>query len=177
MSGRDIIDYIDEEGEEGFVLKIDQRKAFDKVCHTYLFKLFEKFGFGGKFISWITIIYIDICISVKCNGFLNPYFMLKQSVRQGCPLSALLYIIAVEPLGIMLRNDENIHGITLPGSIDESLLYQHADDTTLTLADIDSVNNAMYDCQLYCETTGGEINMTVRSYANWYKRKCRSCLE
>lgn len=113
MSVRDIIDYMDEEEQERCVLKIDQIKAFDKVSHAYLLKVLSKFGFGPNFLAWIKIFYSEICNTVKCNGFTTPYFMVKQSVRQGCPIAALLYIIAVEPLGILLRSNSCIKGIHL----------------------------------------------------------------
>ena len=75
---------------EGFLLKTDQEKAFDRAGHEYLFAVLEKFGFGLKFRNWVKIFYTSIFSSVKCNGFLTPYFRLKNSVKQGCPISALV---------------------------------------------------------------------------------------
>jgi hypothetical protein len=75
---------------EGFLLKTDQEKAFDRAGHEYLFAVLEKFGFGLKFRNWVKIFYTSIFSSVKCNGFFTPYFRLKNSVKQGCPISALV---------------------------------------------------------------------------------------
>lgn len=72
----------------------------------------------------------------------------------------MLYIIAVEPLGILLRNNDNIKGILLPNSETDTLIFQHADDTTLTVADKRSVECAFNTCKLFCDATGAEVNMT-----------------
>jgi hypothetical protein len=82
---------------EGFLLKTYQEKAFDRAGHEYLFAVLEKFGFGLKFRNWIKIFYTSISCSVICNGFLTPYFRLKNSVKQGYPISALLYVLLAEP--------------------------------------------------------------------------------
>lgn len=76
---------------DGYIVKIDQGKAFDRVSHDYLFDVLDTFGFGPLFKKWITIFYCDIFSSVKCNGFLTNYFLIKNSVRQGCPIVQILH--------------------------------------------------------------------------------------
>jgi hypothetical protein len=88
---------------ECFLLKTDQEKAFARADHKYLFAVLEKYGFGVKFRNWIKIFYANILSSVKCNGFLTPYFKLKNSGKQGCPISALLYVLLAEPLSEAIK--------------------------------------------------------------------------
>ncbi len=53
-------------------------------------------------------------------------------MRQGCPLSALLYAISVEPLATLIKRDKRIVGIELPyGGM--CIINQYADDTTITV--------------------------------------------
>ena len=85
---RDIIDLVEMDNMEGYILKIDQEKAFDRVSHEYLLDVLETFGFGNGFKTWVKIFYTDIHSSVKSNGYLTKYFPIKNSVRQGCPISA-----------------------------------------------------------------------------------------
>ena len=52
----------------------------------------QKFGYGVKFIRMIKVAYTDIQSKIKINGLLSDPFTLMQWVRQGCPLSMVLYI-------------------------------------------------------------------------------------
>jgi len=57
--------------------------------------------------------YNDISSSVIVNG---SCFSIARSIRQGCPLSALLYVLCIEPLANAIRQDQRIRGLKLPGS-------------------------------------------------------------
>ena len=94
---------------EGFLLKTDQEKAFDRAGHEYLFAILEKFDFGLKFRNWVKIFYTSIFSSVKYNGFLTPYFRLKNSVKQGYPISALLYVLLAEPWSEAIKQNDKIN--------------------------------------------------------------------
>ena len=85
---------------------IDQEKAFDRVSHRFLLKTLEKFNFGTVFISWIQTILTDIKSQVKVNGYLTDEINLTRRIRQGCPVSALLYILTAEVFGIAIRKNE-----------------------------------------------------------------------
>ncbi|KAK6167008.1 hypothetical protein SNE40_021121 [Patella caerulea] len=154
---RDLIDYTDDEDIEGFILKLDAEKAFDRVSHIYLFHVLKCFGFGDSFIKWIKILYSDISSTVKCNGHLSPFFKVGRSVRQGCPLSAILYVITAEPLNLLIKQSP-LKGIPIKDSNIVSLIYQHADDTNLTLANIESVNSVFKVLELYVRGSGALIN-------------------
>ena len=87
MSVRDVIDLVTLNNKEGFLIKLDQEKAFDRVSHSFMFKVLNKLNFGNTFISWIKILYNDIKSTVKINGHLTPFFPICRGVRQGCPIS------------------------------------------------------------------------------------------
>ncbi|VDI61823.1 Hypothetical predicted protein [Mytilus galloprovincialis] len=55
---RDVLDLIESEELEGYLLKMDQEKAFDKVGHTYLREVLKKYGFGDRFVNWILGVYV-----------------------------------------------------------------------------------------------------------------------
>lgn len=82
ISVKDLMDVVEGDELEAFLLKLNQEKAFDRVGHEYVFAVLEKFGFGIKFCKWIRIFYNNIFSAVKCNGFLTHYIRLKNSVKQ-----------------------------------------------------------------------------------------------
>lgn len=157
---RDIIEYANYTGIEGYLLKIDQQKAFDMVAHEYLFEILSRFGFGDRFQKWIKIMYTEIYSAVKNNGHLTQFFPISRSVRQGCPISAMLYVISAEPLARLVHASTNIIGIEIGDSHHKSLLYQHADDTTITVSDSASLHNALEIMEQYSRSSGGMINYT-----------------
>lgn len=157
-SVRDIIDYCEEENIQAYILKLDSEKAFDRVSHQYLFNLLPHFGFGKKFVEWVKILYTDIGSAVKCNGHISSFFNVKRSVRQGCGLSALLYTLAAEPLNLMYKQG-NIKGISIEKSNAISLIYQHADDTTLTLADKESITHSFELFDIFGRASGAKVNV------------------
>lgn len=60
---------------------------------------------------------------MKTNGISSEYFSLYRGTRQGCPLSPLLFTIAIEPLAIAFRSDYNISGIFRAGKERKMSLY------------------------------------------------------
>ena len=76
----------------GFITLIDFDKAFDSIEWPFLFKCLKIFNFEDNFISWIRILYTNIKSCVGNNGYYSDKFDVLRSVRQGCPISALLFI-------------------------------------------------------------------------------------
>ena len=70
------------------------------------------FNFGPGFISWVKILYNDISSCTLNNGYASEFFPVK-CVRQGCPLSPLLFIICIEILSLWIKNDKDVEGISI----------------------------------------------------------------
>ncbi len=80
---------------------------------------------------------------MKCNGFITEIFKITRSIRQGCPLSALLYSLVAEALGLAITEDKEIRGIHTEENQELQKVYQYADDTTLIVQDVLSVTKVM----------------------------------
>ena len=93
---RNVLIFADEKELECALLTLDQAKAFDRVSHKFLFKTLHAFGFGPDFIKWIQILYKNIQSKVLVNGFFTSPFSVCRSVRQGCSISPLLYVLYIE---------------------------------------------------------------------------------
>jgi hypothetical protein len=79
-------------------LKIDVSKAFDTINWDFLLKVLKCFGFNDVFCNWISYILHSACVSVCINGSQEGFFKYKRGVRQGDPLSPLLFCIVEEDL-------------------------------------------------------------------------------
>ena len=114
---RDTLDMIDKTDEPGILVTLDQEKAFDRVDHEFLMRTLAKFGFGPSFCRWVSIFYNDVFSRIICNGDLSVPVFLGRGVRQGCPLSPLLYVLVSEVLSTQIRKCKQIEGFRLPERI------------------------------------------------------------
>jgi hypothetical protein len=94
-------------GHIGVVLKLDFKKAYDKVCWEFLLQCLEKRGFHRKWCEWVSMVVQNGAISVKMNGAMGPYFQSYKGVGQGDPLSPLLFNFVVDCLTKMVVKDWN----------------------------------------------------------------------
>ena len=131
---RDLVDFTSETNTPAAILSLDQEKAFDRVDWAFLFRILGKFGFGASFISWVKLLYTNIRSAVLVNGYRSDYFWPSRGVRQGCPLSPLLYVISIEVLAANLCSHPDIVGLQLPGcSSFLPTVALYADDTSVNL--------------------------------------------
>ena len=93
---RDFIDIANSENVDAAFIFVDQEKAFDRVNHNFLFKTMQAFGIGQGFIQWVRKIYCNAPTKIQINGHLTDKIPLKRGVRQGDPLSSLLYVLVIE---------------------------------------------------------------------------------
>jgi len=152
----DMLEYTNKTNTQGLMFLADFEKAFDKLEWDFLLQTLHFFGFGNDFITWIQILYSDIMSCVINNGHASEFFLLKRGLRQGCPLSPLLFLLCSEILAISVRNNIDIHGITVDNT--EILINAYADDTTFFLKDQNSLFKLMNVLDRFKAVTGLAIN-------------------
>ena len=125
------MEYLEISNKSGMLLLLDFEKAFDSIEWDYLNHVLRLYGFGSQFIKWFNILYKNASSCVLNNGHFSEFFRLGRSCRQGDPLSPYLFILAIEPLAVELKNNNKIGGILCGKQIVKIGLY--ADDTFLML--------------------------------------------
>ena len=90
-------------GDKGMVVKLDLANAFDRVSHSFLFQVMQRYGFASDFINWVNVCISKPWIAPLVNGRAAPFFQASRGLRQGCSLSPLLYAIQASVLIFQLE--------------------------------------------------------------------------
>ena len=77
------------------IISIDAEKAFDKIQHPFMIKTLQKVGTERTYLNIIKAIYDKPPANIILNGKKLKAFPLRSGIRQGCPLSPLLFNIVL----------------------------------------------------------------------------------
>ncbi|WVZ91080.1 hypothetical protein U9M48_037298 [Paspalum notatum var. saurae] len=148
--------------QKAFLLQVDLAKAFDRLEWNFVVKALHNRGFSHHFIQLIHSCISSPTFSILVNG--QPYFNFKsqRGIRQGCPLSPYLFVLAIYELSVNLQQalrGNHIQGITLGPSCPpiHSLLF--ADDLIIcgqaTQQEAVTINEVL---QNFCALSGQTPN-------------------
>lgn len=123
-----------------------------------MFLVLDKFKLGHNFIQWIQTIYATPNATVCTNNVKSPLVYLGRGTRQGCPLSPLLFVIALEPFAELIRNNPMIKGVTTGTKYHKISLY--ADDTLLFVTEtMLTLPHVLADIQRFSRISGYKANL------------------
>lgn len=140
----EIIHSIHVNKNQGVILKLDFKKAFDKVNWDFLYDALRHMNFGSKWIMWTKSIFETIRIAVLVNGSPTNEFMPSRGLRQGDPLSPLFFNIVGQIFhhliteaheqglfkGIQIGQDEK--KFTHLQFADDTILFINGNDTSIS---------------------------------------------
>jgi hypothetical protein len=127
------------------ILKIDFEKAYDKVKWSFLQQTLRMKGFSNEWRALIHSFVSGGSVAIKVNVDTVHYIWTKKGLRQGDPLSPMLFNIMADMLAIMIehtKSDGQIEGV-IPRLVDSGLsILQYADDMILFMEhDLEKVKN------------------------------------
>ena len=131
--------------EEYFVLMTDNAKAFDSINHDFIFKVLMAQGFPKWFIDTVR----SLLSHVVTNPTLCPTtnIHIRRGVKQGCPLSPILFVLIYDPLIRALKHHSDLTPLAA------------ADDLAVCSISLDSIFNvAMPAIDRFCAASGMGIN-------------------
>ena len=108
---------------------MDAGKAFDKIQDPYMLKTLQKVGTEGTHLNIIKTIYDKQTANIILNDEKLKAFPLRSGIRQGCPLSPLLFNVVWGALATEIREEKEIKGIQI--GKEEVKLSLFADDMIL----------------------------------------------
>ena len=112
------------------------------------------FDFGNNFIRWIEILLKERESCIRNGGYLSYFFQMERGVRQGCPISPLLFILTVELFSRNIISDNKINGIDLDWCPRPVKIKAYADDTTLFLRYMIDFREVLSKIRLFTSFTG-----------------------
>ena len=93
-----------------FILKLDLIKSFDRVNWIFIHLILIQIGAPLQTVNWILGCLTSATFAVLINGTPSKFFSATRGIRQGCPLSPLLFILVIEGLSLLISDARN-HGL------------------------------------------------------------------
>eukprot|EP00253_Pinus_taeda_P019083 PITA_19083 len=148
--------------KKGAVIKIDLSKAYDRICWTYLRMLLTHLGFKLEFINWIMGCVTSVSFAVLINGATSSFFKGQRGLRQGCPLSPLLFLLVAEGLSRLILEAKRtglLKGLEVAVNLYISHLLFVDDILLFTNGNLNEMKELKTILDLFMKATGMQINL------------------
>ena len=137
--------------EQHYLLFIDTAKAFDSIDHDYLFAVLGKIGMPDWVINVIRGLMTNVRVRPKLPGRIRIIIYIRRGVKQGCPLSPLLFILAYDPV------------LDIIGKIPGSIVWSFADDAVIAHRSLDGLRKATQLIDSFSHISGFGVNRSKSS--------------
>ena len=151
------------------IISIDAEKAFDRIQHQFMIKTLQKMGIEGTYLNKVKAIYDKPTVNIILNGEKLKALPLRSGTRHGCPLSLLLFNIALEALATVIREEKEIKGIRIGKEVKLSLF---ADDMILYIENSkNSIRKLLEPISEFSKVAGYKINIQKSPAFLYYNNK------
>lgn len=147
-------------------LKLDMKKAYDRVEWCYLKEMMLKLGFHRRWVDMVMRLVSSVFFSVLLNGSPLQEFHPSRGIRHGDPISPYLFFIAAEGLSCLLKSSRSsdLNGIKVAHSAPDvnHLLFTN-DGLLFIKASSEGAADAKLLLDRYCDASGQQVNMSKSS--------------
>lgn len=146
---------------DGILFKVDFEKAYDKVNWVFIYRMLQAKEFPVLWCDWIMKVIRGVKVAVKVNDQVGPYFVTHKGLKQGDPLSPLLFNLAAEALTLLINRAVNCELLDGLGINDDNkvAILQYADDTIFLIPDnLSFARNLKFILCLFEQLSGLKIN-------------------
>ena len=117
------------------LLKVDIAKAFDSVAWPFLIEVLQHIGFPRRWINWICILLSTASTKILVNGVAGRRIAHARGLRQGDPISPMLFVIVMEVLNSLFGEAVRQGSLSpLPGRAIRHRVSLYADDLVLLVS-------------------------------------------
>ena len=99
--------------ENHMIDSADAEKAFDKIEQPFMITTLQKVGIEGIYLNVMKAINCKPTANIIFSGEKLKAFPLRSGTRQGCPVSPVLFSIALEVLATAIIKEKETKGIKL----------------------------------------------------------------
>lgn len=136
--------------QNSLIIACDLNNAFDRVSYDFLLSTLRKMGINENFITFLTQTTRLSKSQILINGKLTDSINIDRSVRQGDPLSMILFVLYLQPLIDYLSAISNGNGETVTA---------YADDVTIILKDPSKVQRIIDAFRDFGMESGAKLNL------------------
>ena len=159
---QEVIHSVRTKKKSAIILKLDLTKAFDRVNWTYIRLILIQIGVPLVGVNWIMGCITSANFAVLVNGSPSTFFPASRGIRQGCPLSPLLFILVIEGLSLLIE-DARRNGLIRGIKISENLSITHllfVDDVILFgVGTFEDWYTFQIILDKFCDASGMKINL------------------
>lgn len=134
------------ERKQRLIFFLDTAKAFDSIDHQWIFSVLDKAGFPPWVVFFIKNTLLEVKVAPFFGKATNVWIDILRGVKQGCPLSPLIFLVAFDPLLSALSSLPNIR------------TFAFADDLAISALSIPHISPALPIITCFSRLSGMGVN-------------------